>query len=77
MCYVSASGGEIWNEGEINITHKEKNGDVFDLKMQNAKVSCPIRSMKYFANMGCRVLFKKGGGVIAYQRGNQPNCCKT
>ena len=39
--------------------------------IQNAKVNCPILSVKYFTNKGCRVLFRRGGGVIAFPDGRR------
>ena len=69
--YVSASGGKIKHEGQIHLTHQEKNGDKFNLTMQNAKVSCPILSVKYFTEQNCRVLFRKGGGVIIHADGRR------
>ena len=41
------------------------------MTIQNGKVSCPILSVKYFTRMNCRVLFRNGGGVIAYQDGRR------
>ena len=64
VCYVSASGGEIANEGEIRIVHKEKDGNEFGLTIQHAKVDCPILSVKWFTNLDCRVIFRKGGVLV-------------
>ena len=69
--YVSAPGRKIKNEGQIDITHKEKNGDLFNLTMQNAKVSCPILSVKDSTQQDCRVRFRKGGGVIIHADGRR------
>ena len=41
------------------------------MTFQNAKVGCPILSVHYFTQMGCRVTFKKGGGVIVYSDGRR------
>ena len=40
--YVSATGGEIKNEGEITITHVGDDGEQIDWTIQNAKVNCPM-----------------------------------
>ena len=67
---MSATGGTISNEGEIEIVHAQDD-DKFPMTIQNAKVNCPILSVKYFTNKDCRVLFRKGGGVIAYPDGKR------
>ena len=68
--YVSASGGLIANEGQIDLVHRQGN-DLFEMTMQHAKVNCPILSVRYFTDRDCRVLFRKGGGVIIYPNGKR------
>ena len=69
ICYTSASGGKIPNEGEIDVVHEDDHGTQFGFTFQNAKVGCPILSVKKFTAMDCRVVVKKGGGVIYYPDG--------
>ena len=47
-CYTSACRGEIPNEGEITIVHRNEEGQDFGFVIQNAKVECPILSVRYF-----------------------------
>ena len=57
--YYSASGCAIKNEGEISVVHRGPCGKDFGLVIQNAKVACPIMSVRYFTRMNCEVVFKK------------------
>ena len=69
--YYNASGGEIPNEGEITLTHRDERQGDFDFTFQNAKVHCPILSVKKMVRQGCRVSFRKGGGTIRYSDGRK------
>ena len=69
--YDSASGCAIDNEGDISVVHRGPCGKDFGLVIQNAKVACPIVSIRYFTRMGCTVVFKKGGGIIHYPDGRK------
>ena len=69
--YVDASGGQIPNEGETCLVHRdEKQGD-FGFVFQNGKVHCPILSVRKMVRRGCRVTFKRGGGIIRYADGRK------
>ena len=69
--YVSATGSEILNQGEIDITHVGDNGEKCQWTIPNAKINCPILSVRHFTAKDCKVLFRKGGGVIAYPDGRR------
>ena len=69
--YTSASGDAIPNLGGFDAVHRNDAGTEFGMTFQNAKVGCPILSAHYFTEMGCRVTFKKGGGISVYPDGRR------
>ena len=69
--YVNASGGLIPNKGETAVVHRDSNGTDFQFVFQHADVHCPILSVRRFVKKGCRVTFRKGGGVIRYPDGRK------
>ena len=75
--YINASGGGMPNLGEADITHYQPDGTRFDFTFQHADVHYPILSVNQLVNVGCRVTFRKKGGVITYADGRRlPFTCK-
>ena len=64
--YAPTSGGELANAGEIQKCQFAWGDGRFDLAIRNAKVARQILSAKYLTNKDVRVLFRNGGGVVAY-----------
>ena len=73
LSYKAADGSLIPNEGEIQIQHLEADGTVYDFTIQNAKVHCPIISVRYLVTRDCIVTFHREGGFIQYPTGKRIN----
>ena len=69
--YYNANGGEIPNGGEITLTHRDEPQGDFDFTFQNAKVHCPIVSVKELVIKGCEVSFHDRGEHISYPDGRR------
>ena len=69
--YKSASGALIANEGEIDVTHIEADGERYHFTFQNANVHCPIISVRDLVTQDCVVTFHRLGGHILYPSGNR------
>ena len=69
--YVNASGGEIPNQGEADISHYDDKGVRYDFTFQHADVQYPILSVRYLVKLGCKVNFREHGGVAKYPDGRR------
>ena len=71
LCYKAADGSLIPNLGESDIVHVEPDGEQYTFTFQNAKVHCPILSVRYLVTRDCTVTFHRDGGHILYPTGKK------
>lgn len=65
LCYESASGSKIANEGKVKLQARNPDGvSLPPMSWQNAKVKMPILSVRRMVRKGARVEFFKRGGII-------------
>ena len=70
--YVSATGGTVPNEGEVEIVHRDPILGDFNFTFQHAQVGCPIISVRdLVGNKKCKVIFGEDGGVIKFPDGRK------
>ena len=75
--YKAADGSLIPNEGETTITHAEPDGELYDFVFQNARVHCPIISVRYLVTRECIVFlfFHKKLRLHSLPFGQENQCC--
>ena len=71
LLYKGANGALIPNEGEVDVVHREPDGQLYPLTIQHADVHCIMLSVREFVTQDCRVTFHKKGGHIRYPDGRR------
>ena len=69
--YKTADGSLVPNQGEIEISHLEPDGEIYNFVVQHANVHCTIISVRYLVTRDCTVTFHKSGGYIGYPTGKR------
>ena len=69
--YKAADGSLIPNQGEIDITHIQPDGEHYQFTFQNAPVHSIILSVRELVTKDCTVTFHKDGGHITYPSGKK------